>query len=70
MNSIVVPYDENFMWQPGMHPHYLGSSPAAMTKLAMKRGYRLVGGNRYGFNAFYLRNDLGNSVIPEIEVSQ
>jgi hypothetical protein len=70
MNSIVVPYDENFVWHPGLHPHYLGASPMAMTKLAKKLGYRTVGANRFGFNVFYLRNDLGTTLIPEIEVSE
>jgi hypothetical protein len=39
-----------------------------MTKLAAGLGYRLVGANRYGFNAFYLRNDLEAAAIPTMEV--
>ena len=70
MNSIVVPYDKNFSWERGVHPQYLGASPVAMTKLARRLGYRLVGANRFGFNAFYVRNDLGKDLIPEIEVSE
>lgn len=70
MRSIVVPYDENFAWHPGKNPHYLGASAAAMTKLAVRRGYRLVGANRYGFNAFFLRNDLGQNIIPELAVDE
>jgi hypothetical protein len=69
LKSIVVPYDETYVWHRGRHPHYLGASPMAMTKLAKRLGYRLVGANRFGFNVFYLRNDLGQGVIPEIEVS-
>ena len=68
MNSIVVPYDENYAWERGVHPQYLGASPVAMTRLAEKLGYRLVGANRFGFNAFYVRNDLGKDVIPTIAV--
>jgi hypothetical protein len=67
--SIVVPYKEDFVWQPGMNPHYLGASPVAMTKLADRLGYRLVGANRFGFNAFYLRRDLGTDLIPEVDVA-
>jgi len=70
MNSIVVPYDENYAWQRSVHPQYLGASPVAMTKLARRLGYRLVGANRFGFNAFYVRNDLGKDLIPEIEVGE
>ena len=69
MHSIVVPYDEDYMY-PGLHPQYLGASPVAMTKLARKLGYRLVGANRFGFNAFYIRNDLGKDLISEIEASE
>lgn len=69
LRSIVVPYKEDFVWQPGMHPHYLGASPVAMTKLADQLGYRLVGANRFGFNVFYLRKDLGSDRMPEIDVS-
>ena len=29
-----------------------------MAKLAERKGYRLVGANRYGFNTIYLRNDI------------
>jgi hypothetical protein len=68
MHSIVVPYQEDFLWRPGQHPHYLGASPVAMTRLAQRLGYRLVGANRYGFNLFYLRNDLAQGLIPELAV--
>ena len=70
MNSIVVPYDEEYVWSKENHPHYLGASPVAMTKLASRLGYRLVGANRFGFNVFYLRKDLGKDIVPEIEASE
>lgn len=69
MRSIVVPYDEDYIY-PGTHSQYLGASPVAMTKLARKLGYRLVGANRFGFNVFYVRDDLGRDTIPEIETSE
>jgi len=69
MRSIVVPYDENYTY-PGVHPQYLGASPVAMTKLARKLGYKLVGANRFGFNVFYIRDDLGKDLVPGIEVSE
>jgi hypothetical protein len=67
MRSIVVPYDANYVY-PGIDPQYHGASPAAMAKLASRQGYRLVAANRFGWNTFYLRNDLGVGVIPEIPV--
>jgi hypothetical protein len=37
---------------------YSGASLAAMTKLAAKKGYALVGTDQNGTNAFFVRNDL------------
>lgn len=65
--SIVVPYDENYMY-PGKHPDYHGASPAAMVKLANKKGYRLIGSNDYGFNTIYVRRGLGEALLPEVPV--
>lgn len=70
MESIVVPYDEDFTWRPGMHPHYLGASPVALTKLGSSRGYTLVAANRLGFNLFYLRNDIAGDVVPRMPVEE
>ena len=39
-----------------------------MTKLANKKGYRLVGSNELGFNFIYLRNDLLVDQVPEVSV--
>ena len=67
MNDIIVPYDPDYFY-PGKHPTYHGASPVAMTKLAKKKGYRLVGANELGFNLIYLRNDLAVDFIPEVSV--
>ena len=34
-----------------------------------KKGYRLIGVNKYEFNAFFMRNDIASDLFPEIEVS-
>jgi hypothetical protein len=39
-----------------------------MVKLANRLGYRLVGANRYGWNTIYVRNGIGDGVLPEIPV--
>lgn len=70
MRPIVVPYDPGAGLSRGAHPQYAGASPLAMTRLAEQRGYRLVAGNRFGFNAFYVRNDLAPDRLPAIEVEQ
>jgi hypothetical protein len=43
---------------PGRHPDYHGASPVAVKKLARRKGYRLVGANRLGFNTTYVRDGL------------
>ena len=67
MNDIVVPYDPEYFY-PGKHPDYHGASPVAMTKLAKKKGYRLVGANELGFNFIYVREDLVPNELPEVSV--
>jgi hypothetical protein len=41
----------------------------ALARLGAAKGYRLVGCNRYGYNAFFVRMDLGREVLPEASVS-
>lgn len=67
LNDIIVPYDPNYFY-PGKHPTYHGASPIAMTKLAKKKGYRLVGSNELGFNFIYVREDLIPDLLPEVTV--
>ena len=45
-----------------------GASLAALVKLAARKGYRLVGAERYGINAFFMRNDVGSDLFPEAAV--
>lgn len=65
--ALTVPYDAKFVSSAANH---MGASLLAMTKLAQRKGYRLVGTNRYGFNAFFLRNDIDESILPTAEVSE
>jgi len=67
MNNIVVPYDPDYSY-PGKHPVYHGASPVAMTKLAHRKGYRLVGANELGFNFIFVRNGLADQQLPEVPV--
>jgi hypothetical protein len=67
MNSIVVPYDKDYRY-PGRHPDYHGASPVAMEKLARRKGYRLVGANHYGFNTIYIKNGIGEDILPAVPV--
>jgi hypothetical protein len=67
MNNIVVPYDANYVY-PGKHPVYHGASPVAMTHLANRMGYRLVGANDLGFNFIFVKNGIADAEIPEVSV--
>jgi hypothetical protein len=63
--ALTVPYDKNFRIKiDGYH----SASLAAMTKLAAQKGYRLIGTNRYGFNAFFVRHDIGDNLLPAVSV--
>ncbi len=64
-HDVVVPYDEHFVRKESC-PDYFGASPVAMVKLAGRKGYRLVGANHYGYNTFYVRNDVGRDLLPEV----
>ena len=64
--SVSVPYDPNFKLDFSKRPYYCSASLPAFVKLAHEKGYRLIGVHRLGFNAFFLRNDLGRDLIPTV----
>ena len=49
--------------------NYYGASLAAFVKLGKQKGYRLVGCERYGINAFFIRRGIGEEILPEIAPS-
>lgn len=65
--SFTVPYSPDFN-RFSIHPDYFGASLAAFVKLAKRKGYRLVGCNKYGYNAFFIRNDLAPKELPEVSI--
>ena len=60
--AVTIPYAADFVAEPGLIA-YLGASLPAFVKLLGKRGYRLVGVERLGFNAVFVRNDLAPAVL-------
>jgi hypothetical protein len=62
--SVSMPYDPNFQLDSAVQPYRCGASLAAFTALCARKGYRLVGVNSFGFNAFFVREDLGTNIIP------
>ncbi len=69
--SWTVPYADDFSARNGPAtdgtPNFVGASLSAFVKLGRRKGYRLVGVNRYGYNAFFVRNGLGGDLLPEVE---
>jgi hypothetical protein len=53
--NIVIKYDPEFCWQK---TNYFGASLKALEILANKKGYKLVGCDFKGVNAFFVRDDL------------
>ena len=71
LEDFVAPYDPDFDWRRAAAGTQIGASPLATTRLAERLGYRLVGGNMYGFNTLYLRADLVPAdVLPTVEVEE
>src|SRR5450755_419181 len=64
--AVTVPYQRDFVAQfVDGAPEYCGASLPAFVKLLRGRGYRLVGLETFGINAFFLRNDVGPDILPE-----
>ena len=69
--SWTIPYNNEFE-RFSAHPSgfFAGASIKALESLGEKKGYRLIGCDTTGTNAFFLRNDLGNNQIPTLSASE
>jgi len=70
--SLTIKYDPDFYcWdKPDPLKDYRSASLRAMVHLSKDKGYRLIGAHRYGFNVFFLRNDLAPRLFPEVSIEQ
>jgi hypothetical protein len=67
--TVTQPYSENWHLDAEHSASgFFSVSLAAMQKICVEKQYRLVGINRYGFNAIFMRNDVGIEYFPEISV--
>jgi len=68
--SVTVPYSKSFVGNGASveGEGYFGASLLAFTKLAAEKGYRLIGANSPNTNAFFMRNDVGKELFPEVPV--
>ena len=68
--AVTVPYRPDFVGERvGGGLDYAGASLPAFVKLGRMKGYRLVGCERLCFNAFFLRDGVGQDLFPEIPAS-
>jgi hypothetical protein len=66
---VSVPYDPAFTRRQKHYSNqYWGANLPAFHYLASKRGYALVGTNRVGSNAFFVRRELLNDAVREVEL--
>ncbi len=71
IRKITIPYKSDFNSTNAHHSNlYGGASLAAMTYLANKKGYLLVGTNSASNNAFYVRKDLINEKLEALSAKQ
>src|SRR5262249_5727343 len=74
--AMTIPYDPQFVAnsavsdEDGTSQYYFGASLPALVKLGREKGYRLVGCDRTGLNAFFVRSDLGREGLPEVSAEQ
>jgi hypothetical protein len=69
--AVTVPYKASFdRTQEHESGFYHGASLCALAKLGKEKGYRLVGCNSSGVNAFFVRNDLCPDLLPEVPVEK
>ena len=66
--AMSIPYDPKFIAEFTQYgSDYAGASLPAFVNICKEKGYRLVGTNQIATNAFFIRNDIINSWLPEID---
>jgi hypothetical protein len=66
--AVTMSYEPDFRLDVTVQPYRCGASLPAFVKLARAKGYRLVGVQSLGFNAFFIRDGLGEALLPERSV--
>lgn len=67
MRDEVMPYQAAFSAAGAARGSLVGATVPALVRLGAQLGYRLVAANRYGFNLFFVRNDLAPELLPALE---
>ena len=66
--SVTVRYNSDFN-RFKFHEDYCGASIPAFVKLLKENNYKLVAHNKYGFNIFFIKENLGGDYLPEIKAA-
>jgi hypothetical protein len=65
--AVSVPYAPDFKALFSEHgSDYGGASLPAFVQLGRKKGYRLIGAEKYGTNVFFMRDDVGTDTFPAL----
>ena len=64
--SVAIRYKSDFN-RHNIHEDYFGASIPAFVKLMKENNYKLIATNKYGFNLFFIKNDLSSEFLPEID---
>jgi hypothetical protein len=64
--AISIPYDPEFRFDFSVVPYPIGASLSAFGKLGQQKGYRLVGVDSFGINAFFVRDGLAEELLPTL----
>lgn len=69
--SLTVKYDQNFdRFEKHPSGFYHGASLSALTKLANSKGYKLVGCDSTGVNAFFIRKNAAHQKLREVSIQE
>jgi hypothetical protein len=63
--SLSVPYRPDFARNHLWQPYRFGATLTAFAKLGRQKGYRLVGVQSLGYNAFFVEAGAGEKLLPE-----
>jgi hypothetical protein len=68
--AATMSYKPDYRLDYSVMPYRCGASLAAFIKLGRAKGYRLVGIERLGFNAFFVHEGIGTDLLPEVTAAQ
>jgi len=70
--ALTIPYSDDFYCWTKPYPEnvFRSMSMTAANKLMKRKGYRLVGAHRLGFNVIFIKNGIAEDAFPEISLEQ